>query len=163
MPPRCFVFLACDLTSKLPKTLTRHFVWWESLLRPSCSCLVTLSELIHSRPNLWRPQVLRSRNPRTAHITQEQMQQVQGQRSARAPPSHSSSLLTLRAKNKNGLFYQEETEPLQGLAEILCSSKKKYYIVCMTYYGVCTLHKSCRSISCIKKCKKIGDSCSVCH
>lgn len=111
--PEMFCFLGCDVAGEWPKTLIYMFsggVLWE-LLQPSCSCLVTLSELIHSRPNLWGPQVLSSRNPWTAHITQEQTQQVQGHGSAPAPPSHSSSLSTLRAKNIKCLFYQEETEP----------------------------------------------------
>lgn len=109
-PVRFFCFLGCDVTSEWPKTLTEVFsgrLGWE-FLQHSCLCLVTLSELIHSRPDLWRPQVLSSRNPQTAHITQEQTQQVQGQRSAPSTPSHSSSLSNFRAKYIKCLFYREE-------------------------------------------------------
>lgn len=111
--PKMFCFSSHDVTNEQPKTLTDIFscgLTWE-LLQPSCSCLLTLSEFIHSRPDLWRPQVLSSHNPWTAHSTQKQMQQIQGQCSAPATLSHSSSLSTLRAKNIVSLFYKEETEP----------------------------------------------------
>ena len=106
-PPRCFVFgLWCN--KRIPN--------WHFFPGESCSCLVTLSKLIHSRHNLWRPRVLSSRNPRTAHITQEQTQQVQGQRSAPAPPSHSSSLSTLGAKNIKVCLTERKLSLLQSFA-----------------------------------------------
>ncbi len=50
--PEMFCFLSSEVTTEWPKTDIFPGGLLGELLQPSCSCRVTLSELIHSGPDL---------------------------------------------------------------------------------------------------------------
>lgn len=131
---KMFYFLEWYLTSEWPKTLRiDHFFWWTLVTSAAAQLLLSGNQSWYAL--LWRPEVLSSRNPWTAHITQEQTQQVQGQRLAPDLLSHSSSqsqkYKVPPLPRRNWAFFWPWLTPMR--------LKKTYF--------VCTLHKSCSSVA----------------